>query len=248
MPGRQAEGLFFQHISDREEASPLVRDCKGKRYLRTGVRRDGRQSRSVCFLRLCFLRPEARDIICFLQTDTCRAQGPPGDLRPVKRQRPRRTHGISRIREIQMVFQRQDLLLKIVGCAQRPVNILVFHKSRMGRPVRIDQPVQAEVAVMLQLSVVSPIPVHWLSILRRALVDRVVAPLPDKSAAQRGILLCQIQIFLEIAGAVAHRVAVLHQKERLVRRIVQIVRDLIVSRVHSPEEVDIGDIEFPVGT
>ena len=73
----------------------------------------------------------------------------------------------------------------------------------------------------------------------------MVAPFPDKTAAERRVLLCKIQIFLEIAGAVAHGMAVFHQQKGLVRRIFQIVRHLVESRIHTPVEVDIGDIKLP---
>ena len=111
-----------------------------------------------------------------------------------------------------MIFQYEDLPVEVIGCSERPVHILVFQKSRVGRPVRINQAVQAEVSVVLKFSVVSSVPVHRLAVRRGAFVDRMITPLPNKTSAERRISLCQIQILLKIAGTVAHRVTVLHKQ------------------------------------
>ena len=126
------------------------------------------------------------------------------------------------------------------------MDVLVFQKTRVRLPVGIDKAVQTEVGVVLELAVISAVPVHVPAGRCFAIVDGVVAPLPDKTAAQRGILLRQIQIFLEIAGSVAHGVAVFHQEERLVGIIVQIIRHLGKGGVHAAEEIDVRDVEFPV--
>ena len=74
----------------------------------------------------------------------------------------------------------------------------------MGRSVGIDQSIKAEVAVVLQFAVVAAIPVHCLTVVGQTFVDGMIAPLPDKTAAESGVLLSQVKIFLEIAGTVAH--------------------------------------------
>ena len=144
-----------------------------------------------------------------------------------------------------MVFHSEYLSAGIIGGAQGSVDVLVLQKTCVRCPVRIDQAVQAEIPVVLQLTVIPAVPVHGLPVLRRTLIDRVVTPLPDKPAAERRILLGQIQILLKVPGAVAHRMAVFHQKQRDVRIIVQIVRDLVEAGIHAPVEVNIRDIKLP---
>ena len=145
-----------------------------------------------------------------------------------------------------MVFHYEDFSFCVVGSSERTVDVLVFEQSGMRLPVGIDQTVQAEVGVVLELSMVSAVPIHVLSCRCFALVDGVVAPLPDKTAAEGRILLRQVQVFLEVAGAVAHGVAVFHQQKRLVRIIIQIISHFGKSRVHASEQVDVGDVELAV--
>ena len=167
------------------------------------------------------------------------------DLRSVQCQGPGCADFFGGICKVHVVFHSEDLPSGVVRGAQRSVNVFVLQKTCVRRPVRIDQSVQAEIPVVLQLAVISAVPVHGLPVFGRSLVDRVVAPLPDKAAAERRVMLCKIQIFLEIAGTVTHGMAVFHQQKRFVRLIVQIVRHLIESGIHAAEEIDIGDIKLP---
>ena len=92
----------------------------------------------------------------------------------------------------------------IKGSPQWPMDVFVFQKACMRRPVGIYQAVEAEVAVMLQFSVIASVPVHGFSILSHPLENGVITPFPDKTAAQGRILLCQVKIFLKVTGTVAH--------------------------------------------
>ena len=174
-------------------------------------------------------------------------QRSPRDLRSVQSQRPGGADPARRIREIHVVLHCEELPVRVVRSAQRPVDVLVLQKPCVRRPVRIDQPVQAEVPVVLQLSVVSAVPVHLLPVIRCSLIDRMIAPLPNESAAECRIFLGQVQILLEVTWAVAHGMAVLHEEERLVRLVVEVIRDFVKTRVHAPDEVDTRDIEVLVG-
>ena len=66
----------------------------------------------------------------------------------------------------------------------------------MRRPVGKHKAVQAEIPVVLKLAVVAAVPVHGFPVRRCSLIDGMVAPLPDKTAAQAGILFRQIPVFL----------------------------------------------------
>ena len=145
-----------------------------------------------------------------------------------------------------MVFYGEELPVGGIGSAQRSVDVFVLHKAGVRCPVRIDKAVQAEVAVVLKFAVVAAVPIHRLSIVSQAFVDGVVAPLPDEAAAEGGVFLGKIQILFEIAGAVAHGVAVFHKQKRLFRVVVQIVRDFIEARVHAADDVDVRHVVFAV--
>ena len=217
MSARQAGVRLLEHIGDLQIAASLFGNEEGQRDLGRAVRLD--RGKEQCAV---------------------------GDHRSVQHQSPGGADLGRGVQEIQMILYCEDLSLHIVGSSQRPVDVLVFQKTRVRLPVGIDKAVQTEVGVVLELAVISAVPVHVPAGRCFAIVDGVVAPLPDKAAAQRGIFFRQIQILLEIAGAVAHCVAVFHQEERLVGIIVQIIRHLGKGGVHAAEEIDVRDVEFPV--
>ena len=217
VPRGERAGCFLEDIGHFQEAAAFLRDEKRQRYLTGAVGGNrGQQERS------------SRD------------QG------PVVGQSPGGADFLRGIQEIKVIFYGQDFPLGVVGGPKRPVDVLVLEKSRVRAPVGVDQSVQAEVRVMLQLSVISAVEKDVFAGRCFALVDGVVAPLPDKAAAESGIDFRQVPVFFEVAGAVAHGVAVFHQQERLVGRALQVVRHLGEGRVHAPEEVDVGDVELPV--
>ena len=217
MASGQAGRLLLEYVGDFQIAPPLLGHIEGQRNLRIAVRRNGRQFQRS-------LRNQ-RPIQC---------QGPGG---------ADQGHGIH---EIQVIFQCQNLTLQVIGRPERSVDILIFKESCVRPAVRIDQTIQTEIRVMLQLAVVAAVPVHVFAGRSPPLVDGVVTPLPDESAAECGILFRQIQIFLKITGAVAHGVAIFHQEKRLVGSIVQIVCHLGKGGIHAPEQVDVGDVKLPI--
>ena len=116
----------------------------------------------------------------------------------------------------------------------------------MGSPVGIHQPVQTEVPVMLQLSVISAVPVHRLPVFRDPLVYRMVAPFPDEAPAKARVFFDQFPVLQEISGTVAHGMTVFHQQQRLFRVVLQIRFDLLKGRIHPSDEVDLVKLVFPV--
>ena len=76
----------------------------------------------------------------------------------------------------------------------------------MGSPVREHQAVHAEVSVMRILSCISAVMVHLPSILRFPFIGGVVAPLPDKAAAEAIVFVDLLHIILNVSGAVSHGV------------------------------------------
>ncbi len=81
----------------------------------------------------------------------------------------------------------------------------------MGRAVRVDQAVHAEVAVVGELLVVAAVAVDGPVVRGLAAIDRVVAPLPHKAARKAIVPHNQLLVVLRISGAVAHGVDVLAQ-------------------------------------
>ena len=143
------------------------------------------------------------------------------------------------IQEIQIIPYGQHAFRRIVGCTERTVDILEFQQTCVGRSVGIDESVQTEIVVVLKFAVISAVPVHGLAVFGDALVDSMVAPFPDISAAQARVFLCQIPVFLKVSGAVAHGVTVFDQKERLLGILGKIVGDIRERRIHSSVEIDI---------
>ena len=91
---------------------------------------------------------------------------------------------------------------------RRTVYIFVFQKSGVHPAVRIDQPVHAEVSVVRELAAVAAVGVDFPAVRRGSPVDGMVAPLPDKAAADAIVLLHELEIIFQIARAVAHGVTV----------------------------------------
>ena len=119
------------------------------------------------------------------------------------------------------------------------MDILEFQKPGVRRSVGIDESVQTEIVVVLKLAVVSAVPVHGLSVFGDSLVDSVIAPFPDISAAKTRVFLSQVPVFLKVSGAVAHGMTVFDQKERLLGIFGKIVDDIRERRIHSSVEIDI---------
>ena len=125
------------------------------------------------------------------------------------------------------------------GRAEWPMDILILAEACVRGTVRIDQPVQTEVSVVLKFSVVASVPIHCLAVGSSSLPDGVITPFPDEPAAQFRILFGQVPIFLEITRAVPHGMAVFHQQKRLLRIAVHVVRDFTECGIHSSKEVNV---------
>ena len=145
-----------------------------------------------------------------------------------------------------MIFQGENLPVGIIAGTQGAMDVFVFHQSRVGSSVGIDQTVQTEVSVMLQFSVVSAVPVHGLAVSGSPLVDGVIAPFPDESPAKGGIFFRQVEILFKVTGTVPHGVTVFDQQKRLFGGIVQVIGDFFKRRIHAAEKVDVRCVKIPV--
>ena len=79
-------------------------------------------------------------------------------------------------------------------------------RSAVGR----DQPVDAEVTVMDGLAMVAPVQVDLPARLVASRQNRVIAPLPHEAPARVLVGENDLPVVLEVTGAIAHGVAVLH--------------------------------------
>ena len=87
-------------------------------------------------------------------------------------------------------------LLVIVRHTHGAVHVLILHQTGVGPAVGIDQTVHTEVAVVGILTVVTAIPVHILAVRGLALINGVIAPLPDKAAAHTLVGLNELPVVL----------------------------------------------------
>ena len=107
------------------------------------------------------------------------------------------------------------------------LDVLELSQPRVRDAIGRDQAVDAEVAVMDGLVVVAAIEVDRPSVRVGPRGNGVVAPLPHETTAHALVGQDDLPVVLEVAGPIAHGVAVLHQDEGLVRARVQVGADLI---------------------
>ena len=124
----------------------------------------------------------------------------------------------------------------------RTVDILVFHQTGAGSSVGIYQTINTEVAVMGPFTAITAVQVLCLAVLSNTGVDCVVTPLPDETAAHDVMLLDELPVVFQVAGAVAHGVCIFAHQEGLVRVGVQITLQTLQGRVHIAVQVDVGEI------
>ena len=141
----------------------------------------------------------------------------------------------------------QALLLVVLDDAGGALDVLELGESRVGDAVGRDEPVDAEVAVVDGLVVVAAVELDRPAVIAGPGGDRVVAPLPHEAAAHALVGPDDLPVVLEVAGAVAHGVAVLHEDEGLVGVGVQVVADLLDGRVHAAVQVDAGVVVAALG-
>ena len=158
-------------------------------------------------------------------------------------------HGIGdgnivlQVQEIHCIFQKHLSACLVEGNDPgRAVHVFKFQKPGMGRPVRIDKPVHAEVAVVRVFAVIPAVGVFFPAFFSPAKVYGVIAPFPYKSAAGAVILLYHLEIIFKIARAVAHGVAVFAHNVRLVRIAGKKIMDFFQRRIHAAVKIQVGII------
>ena len=141
----------------------------------------------------------------------------------------------------------QALVLVVLDDACGALDVLELGQSGVRDAVGRDEPVDAEVSVVDGLVVVAAVELDRPAVIAGPGGDRVVAPLPHEAAAHALVGPDDLPVVLEVAGAVAHGVAVLHEDEGLVRVGVQVVADLLDGRVHAAVQVDAGVVVAALG-
>ena len=145
--------------------------------------------------------------------------------------------------EIHIVVDSQLASLGIIGFyTDRTMNILIFHQAGAGGSVGINQTVDAEVAVVGPLTAVAAVQVLCLAVLCDAGVDCVITPFPDEAAAHDVVILDELPVVFQVAGAVAHGVCVFAHQEGLVGVGVQIPLQALHGGVHIAVQVDVGEV------
>jgi len=115
----------------------------------------------------------------------------------------------------------------------------------MGNPVGRDQPIHTEIAVVGVVAEIPAVAVAGPAFLVLSQLDRMVAPFPNKSAAQSVITLDQLLIILRVSRTVAHGVDILAQHHGLVRLTGEIILNFFQGRIHPAVEVQAGEIVLP---
>src|SRR5699024_1341029 len=124
----------------------------------------------------------------------------------------------------------------------RTVNILVFHQAGAGSSVGIDQTVDTEVAVVRPLTAVAAVQILCLAVLGYTCVNCVVTPLPDEAAAHDVVILDELPVVFQVAGAVTHGVCIFTHQEGLVGVGVQVALQALHGGVHIAVQVDVGEV------
>ena len=146
-------------------------------------------------------------------------------------------------KEIQHIFQGNGSHFPVPARKpHRPGHIFQFQKSRMRSPVRIHQPVHTEIPVVKLLAEIAAVGEFIPAIRRFPHIDGVVAPFPYKSARIAVILIHSGEIILQIPGAVAHGVAVLHHHQRLFPLLGTEPVHKLRRRVHPAVHIQTADI------
>ena len=124
---------------------------------------------------------------------------------------------------------------------RRAIDILKLQQPGVRAAVGVNQTVHAEVAVMRPLIVVAAVIIDVAAVGHLPFINTVVAPLPQETADQAIMALNELEVILQIAGAVAHRMAVLTQHEGfLVRRVPEPLAHVARGHVHAAVHVKHG--------
>ena len=145
--------------------------------------------------------------------------------------------GVLKGRKIHPVFQKERRAVSRELRPHRADNIFIFPQAAGNRPVRKDKSVHTEVSIVFLLPEIAAVQISFLSVLRDAVIDRMIAPLPDTAAENPGLLQKKFHIGFQIAGSVPHGVAVLTQKigTPVVQR--EIFPDAVQIVVHPPVHI-----------
>ena len=125
---------------------------------------------------------------------------------------------------------------------RRAIDILKLQQPGVRAAVGVDQTVHAEVAVMRPLIVVAAVIIDAAAVGHLPFINTVVAPFPQETADQAVMALNELEVILQIAGAVAHAVAVLAHDIGFVRFVVQIFLNAFERRVHIAEHINVREI------
>ena len=125
---------------------------------------------------------------------------------------------------------------------RRAIDVLELQQPGVRAAVGVDQTVHAEIAVMRPLIVVAAVIIDVAAVGHLPFIDTVVAPFPQETADQAVMALNELEVILQIAGAVAHAVAVLAHDIGFVRLVVQIFLHAFERRVHIAEHINVREI------
>ena len=134
------------------------------------------------------------------------------------------------------------VLCIIVFDTGRTMDILILHKAGTGSSVRENQAIDTEVAVVGPFTAVAAVQILGLAVLSNTGIDSVVTPLPNETAAHNVVVLDELPVIFQIAGAVAHGMGVFAHQERLVRVGIQIPLQAFHRGIHITVQVNVGEI------
>ena len=152
---------------------------------------------------------------------------------------------LGQIDEVHIVVQCEHAGFPVIlHNAHRAIDILEFQQPGVRAAVRVDQTVHAEVTVVRPFVMVTAVVVDAAAVECLSFINAVVAPLPQEAADQTVMALDELEVILQIAGAVAHTMAVLAHDIGLVRVVVQIFLNAFERGVHIAEHINVREIVF----
>ena len=147
---------------------------------------------------------------------------------------------ILQIREIQVVVQLQFPGPGIIGNhPRRTVYVFIFQQPGVRSAVRIHQPVHAEISVVDLLSVIPAVEISFVVPVSVSGIHRMVAPLPHETAAHPVIAVDDLEIILQVSGAVSHGMGIFHQQKRFAPVFFKVLLDFLEGGIHSAVQVKI---------
>ena len=129
----------------------------------------------------------------------------------------------------------EDVAVLCASDPHRAMDIFGVQCPGVQPPIRQHHAVDAEVAVIDQLTKVAAIGVFRLSVSGIAQIDALIAPLPNERPGHGIVSVDQLVIDLQIAGAVAHGMTVFAYDQRTtvgIRLALRVVPHIFIGRVH----------------